>query len=916
MIDLDAIKARLSCIDVAEKLGINVPRKGDAECPKHKGASLRLKDDYFKCWGGCEVQGDVIALYQWVTGEDFRAAVEALARWANVSVEWSADDVRKLERRRQVEDVLAYAAAFYQMHYTGSPAETYAAERGWAKLADEMRLGYAPDSWDALLKALRETTIDLDLAIEAGLLKRRDDGSLFNLFRNRLVIPFIERGRVVYLQARSLDGREPKYLNTAAAEPPLYHLNGALKHGTPILTESTSDVLTFGSHGLSALGTVGAEAKPYQLARLRRAETVYVAPHNDPAGAKFADAIALDLGERVRVVPPPEGYKDWDAALCAGQDWQVDETLTWLRWRLHGIDPKTDAVLLRKALDPILAYLAALDDAAIVATYMADLKSHFNWTRDIARGYEQDIKARRAARQRQATEAQRVEQDDAGAAVDLLPDVTFINPAQAYHDGIVYVARQAVRREVVQTRHGARPIDVNRPIIVTSDRRIIPMPMLERDDPYGTVLYLDRDKRLALYGPAHQAAQTWSYDSMAAHVRGDAPAIEPHVVYDAVMRLFRRYLYHRHDDDYVIDALWCIGTYFHQVFDAFSYLNIHGQKGSGKTTMLVLLGLLAFNAYHVTNVSEASLFRWIEAAAPTMLIDEQEGLTSRQAGRDQKADLMGILKSGYQRGPVVTRQDTDNPNIMRQYHIYCPKAIVSVELLEDILADRSIITFMHRPPAELFTNGTILPRNKIQVADFAPVRDQLYLLLLQHAPTVAAIIPQVKMTYVGRFGELALPLFTIAALIDHSRSQGPQVVTQLARALETQEQRRNERNDTTPEQMFKAAVELAISDAQEIESKPHAGLWPQRQPDGAVIMDALHIANAFQRLFPNASESYFRMEWLGKQVQKAEFIDPWSPEGRTAKTLYRWSRPVQEKSKATGEIETVEKFLTVYIAKL
>lgn len=915
MIDLDAIKSRLSCLDVAERLGVNVPRKGDAVCPKHNGASLRLKDDYFKCWGGCDVQGDVITLYQWIEGCDFRTAIEALARWAGVAIEWSADDVRRIERRREVEDVLAWAAAFYAMHFDGSPAAAYAAERGWSELASDAKLGYAPDSWDHLVKALRETSFDIELAVEAGLLRRRDNGTLYNLFHNRLVIPFIDRGRIVYLQARALDGKEPKYLNTAAAEPPLYHLNGALKGAAPILTESTSDVLTFGGAGLAALGTVGAEAKPYQLTRLQRCDVVYVAAHNDAAGAKFADALAIGLGERLRIVPTPEGYKDWDEALNAGQAWAPDDTLTWLRWRLRALDPKIDAVLLRKALNPILAYLAALDDAAIAATYMADLRAYFGWSRDITRGYEQDIKARRLARQRQQTEAQRVEQDESGAAVDLLPDVTFINPAQAYHDGIVYVSRQAVRREMTTGRN-ARSVDVNLPIIVTSDRRIIPMPMLERDDPYGTVLYLDRDKRLALYGPAHQAAQAWSYESMAAHVRGDAPAIEPHVVYDAVAHLFRRYLYHRNDDDYVIDVLWCIGTYFHQVFDAFSYLNIHGQKGSGKTTMLVLLGLLAFNAYHVTNVSEASLFRWIEAAAPTMLIDEQEGLTSRQAGRDQKADLMGILKSGYQRGPVVTRQDTENPNITRQYHIYCPKAIVSVELLEDILADRSIITFMHRPPAELFTSGKILPRNKIQANEFIPVRDQLYLLLLQHAPTVAAIIPQVKMTYVGRFGELALPLFTIAALIDHSRSQGPQVVTQLARALETQEQRRNERNDTTPEQMFKSAVEVAISDAQEVESKPHAGQWPQRLPDGAVIMDALHIANAFQRLFPNASESYFRMEWLGKQVQKADFIDPWEPEGRTAKTLYRWSRPVQEKSKATGEVETVEKFLTVYIARL
>jgi DNA primase len=923
VIDLDAIKARLSCRDVAERLGIHVPHKADAECPKHKGASLRLKDDYFKCWGGCADsggQGDVIQLYQWITGSDFKTAVETLGRWAGVTVEWSADDLRKIERRRQVEDVLAYAAAFYAMQFPGSPAANYVDLRGWAGLAETAQLGYAPDAWDAFTTSLRETAFDLALAVEAGLIREREKGGYFDLFRHRLVIPFVERGRVVYLQARSLglsqaSQGEPKYLNTAREEPPLYHLNGALQKGTPIVTESTSDVLTFGQAGIAAVGTVGAEAKPYQLSRLQRAELVYVALHRDEAGARFADNLALQLGERIRVVPTPEGYKDWDDALSAGQAWEPDEKLTWLRWKIRAIDPKLDAILLRRALDPVLAYLASLEDAAIVATYLNDLRVYFGWPRDIARGYEQDIKARRLARQRKATDAQRVTHDDAGAAVDLLPDVLFINPAQAYHDGIVYVSRQITRREVVQNKFGSRQVEINRPMVVTSDRRILPMPMPDRDDPPGVVLYLDRDKRLALHSSVHQAAHMWSYDSMAAHIRGDAPSIEPYTVYDAVSGLFRRYLYHPNDDDYVLDVLWCIGTYFHQLFDAYPYLNIHGQKGSGKTTVLVLLGHLAFNAYHVTNVSEASLFRWIEAAAPTMLIDEQEGLTSRQAGREQKADLMGILKSGYQKGPVVTRQDTDNPSIMRQYHIYCPKVIVSVELLEDILGDRSLLTYMHRPPDDMFTSGQLIPRNRMRHEDFAPVRDQLYLLLMQHAAAVAAIAPQVRMTYAGRFGELALPLFTLAALVDHSRGQGPQVVTQLAHALATQQQRRVERNDNTPEQMFRSAVELAASEACTVDDEPRALDLPQRLADGRVVMDALHIANAFRRLFPSAKESYFRMEWLGKQVGKADYIEPWEPPQRRASTtLYRWRRTVQEKSDATGEIESVEKMLSVYIA--
>lgn len=921
MTNLDAIKSALTCIVVAEKLGIDVPHKRDAVCPRHKGASLRIKDDWWRCFGGCEAGGDVFDLHQFITGGDFRAAVVELAGWAGVQIEWSEDEQRKADERRRVEDVLAYAAAFYQMHFGGSVAESYANGRGWKDVAESARLGYAPDTWDGLAHSMREAKIDLGLGIAAGLIQQRHDGKYYDLFRHRLVIPFIDRGRVVYLQARALGKGEttegePKYLNTAHDSPPLYHLNGALQARTPILTESTSDVLSFTAHAhLPAIGTVGSQVKPQHLARLERLQHIYVATHNDKAGMEFADKLALALGERLRIVPPPQGYKDWDEAFHAAQRWEADETLTWLRWRVRQMDAGTDAVALRRGITPILDYLARLNDPALVATYLVDLRTHFRWTREIAKGYEQDIKARRTTHQRETSETQQVKHDDSGAQIDLMPDVNFMNPAQAYYDGIVYVARQATRKETIQGKFGTRTVEVNRPVVVTSERRILPMPKLRKDDPPGTVLYLDRDKRLALYGPVQQAAHTWSYESMSAHVRGDAPAIIPHAVYDSVDGLFRKHLYHRNDDDYVIDVLWCIGTYFHQIFDAYPYLNIHGQKGSGKTTVLVLLGHLAFNGYHVTNVSEASLFRWIEAAAPTMLIDEQEGLTSRQAAREQKADLMGILKSGYQKGPVVTRQDTNDPSIMRQYHIYCPKAIASVELFEDILADRSLLTYMHRPPDELFKNGRLTPRNQMRHEDFAPVRDSLYLLLMQHAAAVAGIAPQVRMTYAGRFGELALPLFTIAALVDHSRGEGPQIITKLARALEIQQQRRIERNDTTPEQMFKAAVELASTDAQDAD-KPRPAQHAQRLSDGSVIMDALHIADSFRRLFPSAKESYFRMEWLGKQVQKAEFIEPWSPYPREDEaSLYRWRRTVQERDELTGEIQPTEKMLTVYCAR-
>lgn len=116
MTDLNEIKRRLSIFDVADRLHLEVPRKGDALCPRHKGHSLRLKDDFFYCHGGCADQGgkgDIFNLVMFVEGCDFAEALRLCAGWAGVKLQISDADRVKLEQRRKVEDILTFAAEFY-----------------------------------------------------------------------------------------------------------------------------------------------------------------------------------------------------------------------------------------------------------------------------------------------------------------------------------------------------------------------------------------------------------------------------------------------------------------------------------------------------------------------------------------------------------------------------------------------------------------------------------------------------------------------------------------------------------------------------------------------------------------------------------------------------------------------------------
>lgn len=911
-IDLERIKAALSCRDVAERLGIHVPPRGDAECPKHRGKSLRIKDDYFKCWGGCAEQGgqgDVIAFYQWITGADFRAAVEGLGRWAGVPVEWKPDDVQRIERRRRSEDILMVAAQFYEARYAGSPAEAYAVQRRIAMT--EARLGYAPDAWDSLVGHLSERGIDLEQAAEAGLVKERDGGrGYYDRLRHRLVIPFIQSGRCLYLQGRALpnghtDDGSRKYINTALSEPPLYAVNGALRAAAPIVTESTSDVLRLSVAGLPAIGTAGAEVKEHQLARLKRLETLYVATHNDAAGVAFADALASALGERVRIAPPPEPYKDWDEALNSGAEWQADEGLTWPRWKMRRLASDTDEVLLRKQLQPILSYLAGLDNEAATATYLDELRRRFGWRRDVHQAYAKQVRELRAARisaARDETADVEAESEELGETEE--PPI-FLSPALAEHDGVVYVSqRMAFKSTRKAQKRGASPITTTvwKPIILSSDRRrIVPKAPPAGADP-DSVWWLDESKRLALVGGLFDAPdRRWSYQSIVAFLNGASPTIAAHEVYDALMASLRRYVYHAEQSSYVVDVLWAMGTYFYRLWNAYPYLALHGEKGAGKTTLLTWLWAVCFNAEFVVNTSEASLYRSIQAKAPTLLIDEQEGLNSSKAAKETKADLMGLLKSGYKAGAKVARQRLDRPELTEYFDVYSPKALAAIELFEDVLENRAILTFMTHKPSDvrLDDDGSIIARERVE---FGPLRDSLYLLLMQEAQNITRITARAQFEGDNRFRELFRPLYAMAALVDMSRGQGRDTIEALQEAAGAKAKLRAERDYLTPEMMLREALMHLVADAWDDASNLTRAT---RRADGMIVCDTLQIKEAFEMLFSDRAQSFFNDTWLGKQAQKVA--------GMTIPEPRRRRRDIREFDPITREAITVEKRVTCYV---
>jgi DNA primase len=300
-------------------------------CPFHQEKSpsfnVRSEPPLFHCFG-CGEGGDVFKFVMLHERVSFPEAVEAVARRFGVAVperrSFEPGPDRKL--REELLALLEAAADHFQQTFWsagGAAAREYLLGRGFRKeTLERIRAGAARDSWEDLLQALRRRFPPALLAQAGLVLERSGGGSHYDRFRNRAVFPILtESGKVVAFGARSLDGSEPKYLNSP--ETPVYQKGRTLyglswakdairQQGRVVLMEGYLDVARAIEAGVGeAVATCGTALTSGQARLLRRfAERVAVNFDQDEAGQKAAgkslDAL-VEEGLRVQVVELPPG---------------------------------------------------------------------------------------------------------------------------------------------------------------------------------------------------------------------------------------------------------------------------------------------------------------------------------------------------------------------------------------------------------------------------------------------------------------------------------------------------------------------------------------------------------------------------------------------------------------------------------
>lgn len=284
----------------------------------------------FYCFG-CGAGGDVITFIQKMENLDYVSALEFLATRAGISIPNDATPGgTQTVSRRRIYDMNLEAARFFRAALfdptLGREAMGYLTEQRRLSGATVKRfgLGFAPNDFGALTNHMRRAGYTENELIAGFLSKKSQRGTLFDLFRNRIIFPVIDTaGNIVAFGGRVMDDSKPKYLNSSDTpgfkkSRVLFGLNYAKDHCAEelILCEGYMDTIAMHAAGFqNAVATLGT-AITADHARLiaRYTKRVIINYDSDEAGQRAADkAMQLldEVGLPVRVLKL-EGAKDAD----------------------------------------------------------------------------------------------------------------------------------------------------------------------------------------------------------------------------------------------------------------------------------------------------------------------------------------------------------------------------------------------------------------------------------------------------------------------------------------------------------------------------------------------------------------------------------------------------------------------------
>ncbi len=411
---IEAVKERADIVDVVGE-HVMLKKKGRefvGLCPFHddKSPSMTVSPakQFYYCFS-CGAGGNSLKFLMELKRQSFSDVVMELARRYSLPVETldanQQERLRQqLSRRDQLHRVLSLASGWFRSRLQapeGAAALEYLRkQRGLsAGTIESFELGYAPEAWDGLLRHLQQVEgIDPSLMEAAGLVVPRKGGNgFYDRFRHRLMVPIHDRqGRIIGFGGRSLDGSEPKYLNSPETEvfDKGKHLYGFDKAADPIrradcalVVEGYFDVIALHAagvrHAVAALGTAMSAQQITQLCRCSESRRIILNFDADGAGVRAAQRTIGEVEQQalqgqleLRVLHLPAG-KDPDEFLKehSQADYLAlqDNAPLWLDWQIEQVLSGKDlgrADQFQLAVQGLVELLGKLPQSALRSHYL------------------------------------------------------------------------------------------------------------------------------------------------------------------------------------------------------------------------------------------------------------------------------------------------------------------------------------------------------------------------------------------------------------------------------------------------------------------------------------------------------------------------------------------------------------------
>ena len=332
---IDQIRQAANIVELASQY-TTVKKAGQRHvglCPFHseKTPSFSLDDEkqLFHCFG-CGTGGDVFTLVMEKENLSFPEAVRYLAEKYNIPLpereRFSSQNKQLGEELKNItEEALAHFRKNLHNTNEGKEALSYLKKR---KISDvtiqELKIGYALNSWDALISYFKRKEISPKKLENAGLaIYHQKKTSYYDRFRGRIIFPiFTEYGKVVAFGGRSLFNAEPKYLNSPDTRlyskgKLLYGLNfckeSIQEKEEVILVEGYTDFASLFQAGIKNLAaSLGTSLTPEQIDFAKRfaRKRIIICFDGDTAGIKAASrgaALGIQKEVQTRVMKIPKG---------------------------------------------------------------------------------------------------------------------------------------------------------------------------------------------------------------------------------------------------------------------------------------------------------------------------------------------------------------------------------------------------------------------------------------------------------------------------------------------------------------------------------------------------------------------------------------------------------------------------------